>query len=299
MLQNSKVLIVGSDGLVGASLFSSLVQIGVLVTPTTRRQICTDDIEYFDLLIHEPDSLLKFKPDIVFITAAVTNISFCEQHPDLSSRINVTSTVELAKVMLSYGAFVIFISSNTVFNGCIFNVSEDHPYCPTVRYGYQKAAAEQQLLALPNANTNLTIVRLSKIVTPKAGIAAEFLSLIQDGKYVEPFYDLMFCPASISFVVKGLITIALSRKPGIFHLSGEEEMSYAQFALSLTHAIGADSTLVKPITTTLKGIDVLFRPRHPALGMERTKNIFGIYPESSIQMINELVGSNQLCKSIK
>jgi len=287
----SSLLVVGGNGLVGGGLVRRLEEEGVKVISTSRTNMPNCERIYLDILGNDFDSLIELNPSTVIVCAAMTNMLACEREPETSRRINVVSTVELVREMLSCGAFVVFLSSNTVFDGNTLNVAEDHPYCPTTEYGHQKAAAEQQLLKLPSADCRLAIVRLSKVVSPDSGIAADFLHRLQEGQSCEAFEDLLLCPASINYIIDGLIRIAMARIPGVFHLSGEEEMSYAQFARSLASAIGADGALVRATTSEAKGIEVLFRPRHPALGMVKTGTALGLLPEPRSHLINELVNS--------
>ncbi len=290
MPHQASVLVIGGDGLIGSGLARSLLRSGLVVNYTTRRNSHKMNGIYFDLLDGNLDVLLENKPNIVIVCAAMTNMSACERDPNMSMRINVIGTVGVVREFLSGGAFVVFLSSNTVFDGSILGVAEDNPYCPTTEYGRQKAAAEQQLLALPSADSRLAVVRLSKVVSPVSGIAANFLHQIQVAHSCEAFEDLLFCPTSITYLIDGLIRIFTERIPGIFHLSGEEEMSYEQFARSLARAIGADSTRVKATTLEAKKIEVLFRPRHPALGMVKTENLLGLRPEPLSHLIKNLVG---------
>ncbi len=53
----------------------------------------------------------------------------------------------LIKRLVAVGIFVVFISSNAVFDGTIPFVRADQPVNPKTAYGRQKAAAEEALFA--------------------------------------------------------------------------------------------------------------------------------------------------------
>ena len=78
-----------------------------------------------------------------FLCAGRTKLADCEAHPAETELINVTRTTELARELGERGAFLVFLSTNLIFNGNkAFPTVEDTPK-PTTAYGYQKAEAEK------------------------------------------------------------------------------------------------------------------------------------------------------------
>lgn len=282
----TKYLIVGGDSLIGAHLARRLAGTGTVVS-TTRRPGSPGQV-FLDLMTGDTDAACATKADVAFVCAAMTNIKSCEADPLASSRINVTETVKLVERLVGEGCFVVFLSSNTVFDGDTPFPDEDAPYSPTTEYGRQKRAAEEQILGLGKDAKRVAIVRLSKVVAPESGMAADFMRRLRDGSPCPAFTDLFLCPASLAYVGAGLMAVAAARIPGVFHLSGTDEMSYTQFALHLAGRIGADPGLVVPGTSSEAGVSVLFRPVHPALGMARTSRLLGLAPEQLDHMMNEL-----------
>jgi dTDP-4-dehydrorhamnose reductase len=190
--------------------------------------------------------------------------------------------------LIEQGAFVVFLSSNTVFDGTAPWPEERQIYSPTCEYGRQKASAEQMLLALPGAAERMAVVRLSKVLSSQLGMAAEFLRRLRLKEHCDAFVDLKMSPISLRYVANGLLAIASRKLPGVFHLSSAEEPSYAQFAVRMANHVGADAALIQPVTSVQAGVDIMFRPEHPGLGMSRTRSILGIEPESLNSLFHEL-----------
>jgi dTDP-4-dehydrorhamnose reductase len=236
----------------------------------------------------DTDAACATKADVAFVCAAMTNIQSCEADPLASRKINVTETVRLVERLVGEGSFVVFLSSNTVFDGQTPFPDEDAPCSPTTEYGRQKRVAEEQILGESGSRERVAVVRLSKVVAPANGMTADFLRRLRQGVPCPAFADLFLCPASLAYVGAGLAVVAAARSPGIFHLSGADEMSYAGFARHLAGRVGADPALVVPGNSAEAGASVLFRPDHPALGMARTRRLPGLVPEQTEQMLNAL-----------
>lgn len=290
-----KALVVGGDSLIGNRLTWQLGKRGLEVSRTSRR---IDELEnkiYFDLAAEEGISgLLAFKPDIALICVAATNISRCENDPVGTRQLNVTATVRLVQSLMAKGIFVVFLSSNTIFDGNKAWPDENEAYLPVNEYGKQKAEAEGKLLALPLADRQLAIVRLSKVLDGASGLAHDFLAKLMSGSPCRAFTDLLLCPASLSYVTAHLADIAIQQRPGVFHLSGDTELSYADLVTRLALEIGVDTNLVQRMSSADACVEVLFKPCHPGLGMVSTYSKLGIQPEPIDSFIASLLYSNTI-----
>jgi len=282
-------LVVGGDGLIGGRLAVEAKHFAGSVVASCLQPNPNSGMISLDLTTGDNRALTAVKPDVAFLCAAITAMQFCQDNPDLSRRTNVTGTLRLASELLQSGCFIIFLSSNTVFDGNIVRPNEDSLYCPTTEYGRQKVSVEQQLLALSGNSGAVAIVRLSKVVAPGSAMVAEFTKLLKAGKPCAAFNDLRMSPVSLSYVTDALLAIAQSKQSGIFHLSGAEEMTYAEFASHLASSLGADAGLVRPISSEAAGVGVLFRPQHPALGMKRTSELLRIFPEPTEHFYKQMI----------
>lgn len=290
MEKSKKWVVVGGDGLVGSHLSCLAEETSAQVILTTRRKDAGDGRLFADLESGNIADVIAAKADVVFLCAAMTSMQACRENPELSYRINVTGTVDLASQLVKQGAFVVFLSSNTVFNGFAERPDEHESYAPVTEYGRQKVSAERQLMAIPGAEERIAIVRLSKVISPYAGMTAEFLRRFRSGESCHAFEDLKMSPISLGYVSGALLAIASRRLSGIFHLSGAEEMSYVDFARRLAIHIGAKPELVKAVSSRNTGVEVLFNPEFPALGMRRTNTLLGILPEPMGQLLEEITG---------
>lgn len=287
---NYRFLVVGADGLVGSALVASLERRGADVIGTSRRKGRLGANRFFLDLADEAsvDVVEKGSFSCAFLCAGITNMIMCEAKHGYSRQINVINTLNLARRLRASGARVVFLSSNTVFNGKALRPSEEADHCPSTEYGRQKVEVEQELLSSGDAES-VSIVRLSKVLSPVSGMAAEFIKQLTLGEPCMAFNDLWMSPISLDCVTRALLALAAGKYSGVFHLSGSDEITYAEFAHRLAAHIGADPTLVRPISSIEGGVEVLFRPDHPALGMKRTTALLGIQPETIEHVMDQLV----------
>lgn len=287
-MKSATWLIIGGDGLIGRRLAGDARHFADEVVVSSRRPKSHMGQVFADLACGDTEAVIATAPSVAFLCAALTNMKTCQAEPELSWRINVTETVKLAAGLMSRGSFVVFLSSNTVFDGNTPWPPENAPYAASTEYGRQKAAAEQQLLQLPGANERVAIVRLSKVLSAESGMAAEFIAHLRAGQRCRAFSDLLMSPVSLTYVVEALLEIGNKRCAGVYHLAGTEEISYALFARKLALHMDADPALVEVMKSFEAGVDVQFKPQHPGLGMQRTTATLNIAPEPLSHVLREL-----------
>lgn len=278
-------LIVGGNGLIGSALSAYLQSIGEKVSITTRRPALLEPGSTFlDLSNLTP---MRFEGyDNAFLCAGVTNLSVCESDPSNTSKVNVDATLSLAAQLHESGCRVIYISSNTVFNGQIHYPDESTPDCSIIEYGRQKAEVERKMLML---GSGMVVVRISKICSLNLPVFSSIFRNLSDGTPFEVYHDLLFCPISLNYLCKNLAQIALSDIDGILHLSGLEDISYVDFSHQLAKKMTADQAMIKPVNSKT----VLFHPRFAGLGMNRTTTLLGIHPEPIHLMLSNLLMNYQ------
>lgn len=134
-----KILITGASGFLGSRLALHFKGKYELLLPT-----------HSELNVSREDAVMAYmeekQPDIVLHCAALSNTWYCEQHPEESHRVNVQGTVKLAKACKQFGAKLIFMSSDQVYNGTALlgPLKEEDVLLPVNVYGRHKLEAEQR-----------------------------------------------------------------------------------------------------------------------------------------------------------
>jgi len=91
-------------------------------------------------------------------------------------------------------------------------------------------------------------------------------------------------------VAAAAITALLAeRRPGIWQLSGPQDISYAEIAACLARRLNADPTLVRPVSAVSAGMPEGSTPRYTTLDGSALRARFGIAAPGPWPIIEELV----------
>ena len=132
-----KLVITGGNGYI-ASLVKEAMHHSVDIIPLTRKELDLSDTKAVKKWFTEHEY------DYVFHTGAMAQTADCENYPELTHKINVESTLEIAKACKDKNARLIFISTEQCFNGKTEAgpFTEDSPLCSVTAYGNHKIECE-------------------------------------------------------------------------------------------------------------------------------------------------------------
>lgn len=249
-------LVIGGNSTIGAALMEELQRRGISAHATTRRT----DSEFLSLDLAAPPSSWPTLPvcDVAFLCAAITKLDACENDPAGTKLINVERTIEIARRLHAQGSFVVFLSSNHVFDGSKPFRRHDEASCPVNQYGTQKAESEKAILALGNS----AVLRLTKIIASPFPLFSQWREQLRAGERLRAFTDMAVAPVPLAIAVEALIALGEAQQPGIWQLSGPRDAHYYELAVALARKLGADETLVQPSTTREAGIPASFAPTY-------------------------------------
>jgi dTDP-4-dehydrorhamnose reductase len=228
-MHSKTVLIVGIDSEIGSNLKKLLLQRGFIVEGTSRKQkLSLKGVTYLDL--KNPNfKLINKKFDSVIICAAVTNILQCEKSPKESKKINVDNTIKLIDYVTENDSFVVFLSSNAVFDGAKSFYKHTDITSPKTLYGQYKKIVEDYI---ENNTNNACILRLTKVISKNTPFIKHWEQQLSKGIDIYAFNNKFLSAVSIESVISAIHILINSKKNGIFHLGGKEEISYFNFAQS-------------------------------------------------------------------
>jgi dTDP-4-dehydrorhamnose reductase len=280
-------LIVGADGSFGGALSSELLARGHAVAATTRRRAhaTADGLLFLDLA----DAIPRLpQTDVAIICAAMARFDDCRRNPELARRVNVLAPLELARSLTKEGARVILLSSSAVFDCRKPYVDENEKPAPRSMYGGLKAEAESRLLDL---GPQVSVLRMTKVMKPNVGILSEWIKALRERKTVRAFDDHRFCPLPVSTVVRSIVDLIEKGQGGIYHVSGTEDLSFADAARYLVDQIGVTGSCVETVHGAGNGIAEEDLTPFTSLATGRLSRLSGFIPPRPFDVLQDVYGS--------
>ena len=283
------LFVVGGDSLIGSRLASEAVAAGVPTRTTSRRKKLNADL--LDLANISPSWSLPPETRTVVLCAAMTSVAACEADPAAARKVNLEAPKHIAKVANECGASVIFLSTSLVFgDSSSAPLPEDRPN-PNTTYGEMKARAEEAVL---ESCPQTAVVRITKVVHPRLPLFVDWTTKLRGGHTVMPFDDLFLSPISLEETCRQLLWLALNFKEGIFHLSADRKLSYADAARTMADFFGFSSQLVAPQSCSQRGVRNDLGSAH--LFQHAPKNGRGMALNSIEALLQTFVGMREDCQ---
>ena len=202
---------------------------------------------FLDLLDNDSINDLNIKGfDAALFCAAKTDQKECENNFEKTHQINVTSTLKLIKKLSKENCSVVFPSTSLVFNGKIPYPSTQDQLDPVGNYANFKREVEEKLVE--NNLEKITILRISKVVDHNFPLFLEWQKKLLNNEEIQPFNDLIFSPISISFLTRVMDQIIKKNISGIFNISAQSDISYADASRYLSKKLGLSLDKIKPVS---------------------------------------------------
>lgn len=212
----------------------------------------------------------KVNPEVVVHAAALTNVDKCESKKELAWRINVQGTENIAASCKKHRAFLVYISTDYVFDGEKGMYKEDDKPAPINYYGLTKLKGEE---SVENLTDQHCIARSSVIygsipATGKVNFALWLLERLERKESVKIVTDQWNSPTLNTNLANMLLEVLERKLNGIFHLAGATRLNRYEFAKFLAENFNFDTNLISPASS--KEIPwTAKRPRDSSLDVNR------------------------------
>lgn len=291
-----KILVTGQHG----QVVSAMREIGAL----SGHEILTVGRPEFDLL--HPESVQSVieqaAPDVIVSAAAYTAVDKAEDEPELAYATNAQGAEAIAKAARQLHVPLIHLSTDYIFDGKL-----DRPYVeadpsgPTGVYGASKLAGERAIF--DNYQDNSVILRVAWVYSPFGNnFVKTMLRLAGDRDEISVVADQIGNPTSALDIAAAVLRIAdnliqdsTPELRGVFHMTGQGEASWAEFAeaiFALSAQRGGPSANVKPISTADYPTRAK-RPQNSRLDCSHLERVHGValpmWTDSVAVVISKLV----------
>ena len=282
-----KFLVTGSAGLVGQQVVKDLSKSNQVFSCYNESKPEYGDSVKMDLKNYEMVSsvLTEIKPDVVIHLGAMTGVDICEKEKTSASEINTKATEIIAKECSKLNSFLVYVSTDYVFDGNFGMYKEDDVANPLGFYGKSKLEGEK---AVQNFSTNWCIARTSTpfgLHPTKKSFPMWVIENLQKQKQIDVLIDQFTSPTYIPNLSRMLIEISERRITGIIHAAGASKISRYQMASMVSDKLNLDGTLLKQISMN-KMKWVAQRPKDSSLDVSRASSILNEKPQKIDQSLN-------------
>ncbi len=252
-------LIIGASSFLGRKVNKYLVEEGIDTIGTYFINQLGDEKHNRKLDLLKFDEVRKImsevNPEVIIILSAISTVEECEENKSLSLTINTLSIGHIAEWCLEKNRYLVFISSECVFDGLRGPYYEWSPYSPINFYGKTKALAEQLIMTI---NCPFSIIRLPLLYgynneLDKDTLVKRVIKSLSNGNIIVLDNKRIKYPTLIDDVSKGLLEIVKRGLKGIFHFSSQKAITKFEFGLEIADVFGFDKALVsgRPIEESI------------------------------------------------
>ena len=277
-MSNASIWILGKTGQLAQCFADSFKE----ETASSIRFFGREELDFENDLFEQLSELNEI-PDVIINTAAYTAVDKAESEEELAHRVNAEAVSELADFCSLHDIVLIHFSTDYVFNGEKNSpYTEDDECNPLGVYGRTKREGE---LAVLECETGI-VIRLSWLYS---NYGKNFYLTMKNAMAADPARELrvvndqMGCPTNASDVANSVSTYIINSLNeqtewtfGLFHFTGNEVISWFDFALRIKNEFGFSNTIL-PISTS----EYPTAAERPAYSKLNSKNPFFASPAKS------------------
>jgi len=267
------ILVTGASGLLGATLLAVAAGRGRDVAGVYHRQaVRLPGVSTYRSDLSRPEEVRELvrsvRPQWVVHCAAATNVDWCEQNPELTWQVNVCMAGDVAREAADVGAGVIYVSTDSVFDGQRGGYTEQDQPAPVNVYARSKLAGE---LAVAESNDRAIVLRTNLFgwnCRQKLSLAEWVVDRLESGTPFPGFDDVVFAPLLVNDLADVIFDLIDRGASGLYHAASAEAMSKYEFARLIARVFDRDPDLVRPVRLVDQPL-VAPRPLNTALRADK------------------------------
>lgn len=301
-----KILITGSNGLLGQKLVKLLIDKGedeIIATARGENRLPFESSAYqYDIMDitnqnQVAEVVAKHQPEVVIHTAAMTNVDQCETDRENCWKQNVDSVEYLIEACKTSGSFLLHLSTDFIFDGEEGPYDEEGIPNPVSYYGESKLAAEKllEVSTIDYAIARTVLVYGIAHDMSRSNIILWVKGSLEQGKEIKVVDDQLRSPTLAEDLAMGCYLIAKKKAKGVFNISGKELLTPYEMALKTAEFFGLSTdTMERADASTFT--QIAKRPPKTGFIIDKAINELGYNPhsfEEGIAILQQQVEANQ------
>ncbi|GAB2780065.1 dTDP-4-dehydrorhamnose reductase [Rhabdobacter roseus] len=288
-MEKKRILVTGSNGLLGQKLVELLITQPHIQTIATARGAnrlpFTDGYEYAPLDITDAGQVAqvldKYQPQVVIHTAAMTNVDQCETEKDACWAQNVTAVQYLVEACKKTNSFLVHVSTDFIFDGAAGPYDVDAEANPLSFYGWSKYAAEK---AVVHSGIRWAIARTVLVYgiahdMSRSNIILWVKKSLEEGKSIKVVTDQWRTPTLAEDLATGCFLLADQEAEGTFNISGKDLLTPYEMAIMTADYFGLDKSLIAQADSSTF-TQPARRPARTGFILDKSYRVLGYQPHS-------------------
>jgi len=296
-----KILITGSNGLLGQKLISLLTNeanIELIATSRGANRLPEGNYTYESLDITNKTEVIatieSHQPDVVINTAAMTNVDQCESEKEACWKLNVAAVEHLVDACNANNTHLVHVSTDFIFDGSHGPLVETEVPNPVNYYGDSKLAAEKLIEEKSESWAIARTVLVYGIAhdMSRSNIILWVKNSLESGKDINVVNDQWRTPTLAEDLAKGCYLLAKKKAKGIYHISGKDMLTPYDIALKTAEFFNLDKSLIHK-TDGSKFKQAAKRPPKTGFIIDKARKDLGYEPvsfEEGIGILKEQMG---------
>lgn len=303
-MKTKKILITGSNGLLGQKLVYQLANrdlISLIATARgANRLLKKDGYTYYEADITDFERFNNViaieKPDYIIHTAAMTNVDACEADKDNCWKLNVLAVENICKQCEIHKIHLIHLSTDFIFDGTHGPLDENETPNPLSYYGHSKWEAEKLVMKLNSPWAILRTVLVYGIVDnmSRSNIVLWVKESLEQGKNIRVVDDQFRTPTFAEDLAMACELAVLKNAKGIYNISGGEYMSIYELVEKVADYYRLDKSLIERTDSTTLNQPAK-RPPKTGFIIDKAKKELGFQPTSfirSLEIMDEQIANH-------
>jgi dTDP-4-dehydrorhamnose reductase len=237
-----QIMITGAQGQLGLALYRLLKDCKKYELLRTDAVKSTDgEVQELDITDETAveECVKTLQPDIIINCAAMTAVDLCESEQDKAYRINAIGPKNLAKAAEKYGAKLVHISTDYVYNGLGTEpYTEDSKPDPASVYGRTKLAGDE---FVREYCSRAFILRTAWVYGEGKNFVKTMLRLAQNNSKIRVVADQYGTPTSAMELARVVIFLMETESYGIYHATCEGSTNWYEFAVTIFKEAGIEA----------------------------------------------------------
>ena len=282
--KNLRILIIGANGFLGTNLLQFQDKYCVdgkniqFIAADLYKSNIQPKIPFYLMDITNKDKSLekikKISPDIIILTAAMTNVDQCEIDIDSAKNINTAGPKNIIEACKAINSKLIFMSTDFVFDGKKMDGLYNESDVPNSLSQYAKSKRDAEL-AIIDSQLDFLICRTAVLYgwnKIKLNFITWILKKLEQNQQISIVTNQINSPTFVRNLAKIILKLIEKRANGIYHTAGDCSLSRYEMALKCAKIFNHDKNLITPIENLNQNA---IRPKNAGLDISKLKKLIG------------------------